>query len=284
MKVLCTLLGVVLLVSVVRADSITTIQLQNRPAEEIIPIVEPMLGPDDAISGQGFVIVLRSSPATLAQVRNIIETFDIPARILQVSVFQGSGRELGRLGISGNVQIERGDASIDVGDANAGDDDTGGSITYSSDSSSVTVDGISTQKRLRDNPVHQVRVAEGNEAYIDTGEQIPYTFGAGWIAPGRIAGGVEYLDVVTGFWVLPRIQGKNVSFEVSPFRNSRTKASGGNVEVQSASTTITGRLGDWLLVGGTTEQIRQDQRATGSYETVQGRSDRSVWIRADLVQ
>ena len=85
MKLFYTMLGLALLLaSLVQADSITTIQLQNRPAEEVIPIVKPMLGADDAISGQGCKIFLRSSPETLARVRDMVEVLDTPAKILQV--------------------------------------------------------------------------------------------------------------------------------------------------------------------------------------------------------
>jgi len=284
MKLLYTLLGLVVLASAARADSVTTIQLLNRPAEEVIPIVEPMLGSNDAISGQGFNIFLRSSPATLARIRSIIEVLDIPARVLQISVFQGSNRDLGTLGISGNIRIEGGDASIDVGSKESDKVDAGGNITFSTDNSSGSISGISTQSRLNDSPVHQVRVTEGNEAYMETGEQIPYFFGGSRIGRRGGVGGVEFKDVMTGFYVLPRIHGDNVTLQVSPFRNAQTNASGINIETQSANTTITGRIGQWLLLGGATEQVERVQRGTGSYAATRSGSSTGIWIKADLVE
>jgi hypothetical protein len=220
MKRLSLLLGLVLLVSAVQADSISTIQLQHRPAEDVISIVEPMLGADDAISGQGFKIFLRSSPQTLARVREMVEDLDIPAKILQVSVFQGSARDLGEPGISADVQIERGDAGVDVGNGRDNNVEAGGSVTYSTSDGSVSLNGISTQKSLRDNPIHQVRVVEGTEAYIETGERIPYFYGA-WKGRRGYGGSIDYKDAMTGFYVLPRIRGDNVILEVSPFKRHR---------------------------------------------------------------
>ncbi len=277
-------LAAVLLASAVQADSIATIQLQNRPAEEVIPIVEPMLGAGDAITGQGFKIFLRSSPETLVRVRNMIDVLDTPARMLQVSVFQGSERDLGELGISANISIESGDASVDIGNGGDNEDRTGGSITYGTTGESASISGISTQKSLRDNPIHQVRVTEGSEAYIETGEQIPYFYGAGWTGRRGFAGAIEYKDAITGFYVLPRIRGDNVMLEVSPFRNTRSKTGGDNIETQSANTTITGRVGEWLLIGGVTEQLERSQSTTGTTVATQSREDTSIWIRADLVQ
>jgi type II secretory pathway component HofQ len=284
MKRLFRLLGLMLLVSTVQADSISTIQLQHRPAEEVIPIVKPMLGADDAISGQGFKIFLRSSPETLARVRDMVDVLDTPAKILQVSVFQGSDQDLGELGISADVQIESGDASVDIGNERDNNDDSGGSITYSTTDGSVRINGISTQESLRDNPIHHVRVTEGTEAYIETGERIPYFYGAAWKGRRGFAGSIEYKDAITGFYVLPRIRGDNVILEVSPFKSSQSNTGGDNIDTQSASTTITGRVGEWLLIGGVTEQLERAQSTTGTTFATQSRADTGIWIKADLVQ
>lgn len=284
MKMLCTWFSLLILASSVHADSMTTIQLQNRPAEEVIPIVEPLLGSNDVITGQGYSIFLRSSPQTLARVRSIIDALDIPARVLQVSVFQGSNRDVSTLGISGNLQIERGDAAVGIGSQGGDADDAGGNITFSTDDASGSVSGISTQSRLSGGPVHQVRVTEGSEAYIETGQQIPYFFGGSRVRHRGGVGGVEFKNVTTGFYVLPRIHGENVTLQVSPFSNSRTNASGRNIETQSANTTITGRIGEWLLIGGATEQIRRVDRSTGSRAATESDTSSSIWIRADLVE
>ncbi len=284
MKLHYKLLGLVLLVSAVEADTITTIQLLNRPAEEVIPIVQPMLGVDDAISGKGFKIFLRSSPETLAQVKDMIEVLDIAAKILQISVFQGNTRGLGALGIGGNIQIESGDASIDIGTKRNKNGDGGGSITYSTNNGSGNINSTSTRMRLEDNAIHHIRVTEGTEAYIETGEQIPYFSGTNWIVPEAVVGGIKYKDVTTGFYVLPRIQGDNVTLQVSPFKNSQLNARGGNIETQYANTTITGRVGEWLLIGGVTEQINRSQSGSVNYSSTQSRNNESIWIKADLVQ
>ena len=284
MKRLFKLLGLVLLVSAVHADSMSTIQLQNRPAEEVIPIIKPMLGANDVITGEGFKIFLRSSPETLERVRQMIDVLDIRAKVMLVSVFQGSERDLGELGISATIQIETGNASVDIGNGRDNNNDAGGNITYGTANGSASISGISTQESLRDHPIHQVRVTEGTEAYIETGDQIPYFFGATSIGPRGNAGSVVYKDVMTGFYVLPRIRGDNVILEVSPFKSSQSTTGGDNINTLSAGTTITGRVGEWLLIGGVTEQLEQAQSTTGTTFATQSRAGTGIWIKADLVQ
>lgn len=278
---LCLLLGLALLAAVAQASSLTTVKLQNRPAEEVIPVIEPMLGAGEAVSGRGFTLFLRASPATLAQVREMIGVLDVAAKSLQISVLQGSARDLEKLGIDGGVRIERGDASVGVGSRRADGGAAGGSITYGTRGGSASLSGTSTRLRLADSPLHQVRVTEGSAAYIETGARIPIFSGSHWIAPDAVAGGIEYEDVVTGFYVLPRVHGDSVTLEVSPFRNALR---GGDIARQSASSTLSGRIGEWLFVGGVSEQRRRSQSGIGSYNSTQSRNSDGIWIRADLLR
>ena len=125
MKLISLLIGLTLLASTVQADSITTLQLRNRPAGEVIPIVKPLLGAGESISGQGFKIFLRASPATLAEVRAVIDALDVAARTLQISVFQGDARGLEALEIGARIQVESGDASVTIGASKDKTDDRG---------------------------------------------------------------------------------------------------------------------------------------------------------------
>lgn len=261
-----------LLVSAVQAASITTIQLQNRPAEEVIPIIEPMLGPGEVITGQGFKLFLRASPETLEQVEEIVAALDTAPNMLQISVFQGSKRKLKKLNVSGSLQIEGDNASVGVG-SQAGDG--AGNINYNSGDTSASASGTSTQLRQQDSPVHRLRVAEGTEGFIQTGEQRPYSVGDD---------GTVFKNVTTGFYVKPRIHGDSVTLQVRPFKNSVANSSSGSIETQSANTTITGRIGEWLKIGGVTEHSSSTQSGTLSYSSSKSSRKDRIWIRADLVQ
>jgi type II secretory pathway component GspD/PulD (secretin) len=274
---LCGLLALsLLLLSSVQAASITTIQLQNRPAEEIIPIVKPLLGPGEVITASGFKLFLRASPASVEQVRDIIDALDIAAKMLQISVFQGSERDLKTVAISGDLRIESGDASVGAGVGIGSSGKHGaGNIAYDSGNVSGDINANNSQTSQISNPVHQLRVTEGTEGFIQTGNQIAYS---------SYNNGTEYKDVTTGFYVLQRIRGSGVMLKVRPFKNSQSNTRAGSIETQSANTTISGRLGEWLPLGGVTEQFKRSQSSIGSSSSVEGSNKSSIWIRADLIQ
>jgi len=274
---LCGLLAFsLLLLSAAQAASITTIQLQNRPAEEIIPIVQPLLGPGEMITASGFKLFLRASPASVEQVRDIVDALDIAAKMLQISVFQGTERDLKTVAISGNLQIEGGDANVDVGGGvGSGGKQAAGNITYNSGNVSGDINASNSRSSQASNPLHQLRVTEGTEGFIQTGNQVAYS---------SYNNGTEFKDVTTGFYVLPRIRGSGVTLKVRPFKNSQSNTRAGNIETQSANTTISGRLGEWLPLGGVSEQFKRSQSGIGSSSSSEGSNKSSIWIRADLIQ
>jgi len=227
------------------AASITTLQLHHRPAAEIVPVIEPLLEPGDKITSQGFKIFLRASPRTVAEVRELIASIDVAAKTLMISVFQGRQSDLEKQHLSGSIQIENGRVSGSLG---AGE-------TRRSESSA---------------PLHRLRVTEGTEGFIATGN----SFSLYGSAP---------VDAASGFYVLPRLHDDRVTLQISPFRN-RAQAAGGNIETLQAATTVSGRLGEWLPLGGVSERSERTQGdGVSQRSTRQSRQD-SIWIRADLVR
>lgn len=126
------------------AAPIEILQLRNRPAIEIIPIVEPLLAPGETISGRGFKLFLRASPQTLDEVQAVIDSLDTAARVLTVSVFQGHRSELRNLELNGSVRISNQGVSAGI---SAGE----------------------SSNRSQGGPVHRLRVNEGARGYIATG-------------------------------------------------------------------------------------------------------------------
>jgi type II secretory pathway component GspD/PulD (secretin) len=286
MKMLIALLGCIgFFAGSALSDAIHNLQLKHRPAEEVMPVLKPMLGPDDSLSGQGFQLFIRTTDSNFEQIRRMVSQLDTPAKLLLISVFQGDDRELRALGVSGHFEYQSGDTGVALGSTDKSSA-RGADVHYSTRNATAGARTFSTRGRLSDSPIHQLRVTEGSEGYIETGESIPYFSGGYWAGKrhGVVEGGVDYKDINTGFYVLPRVHGEQVTMDVSPYKQSQSRQRGGDIETQSASTRITGRLGQWITIGGVTEQTRSSSSGIGSYGSTQSRGNASIWIRADLVQ
>ena len=81
------------------------VTLRHRPAEQVLAGLQPFVEPGGAVSSLGDKILLRVSPANLAELRTAIAALDTPLRQLVVSVRQSgaSHGQGGAVGVSGRA-------------------------------------------------------------------------------------------------------------------------------------------------------------------------------------
>jgi hypothetical protein len=90
--------------------------------------------------------------------------------------------------------------------------------------------------------------------------------------------GTVYYDAVTGFHVRPTLAGDVVTLDLAPEQSTVTVR---GVERAQVSTTVQGRLGEWIAVGGA--DVREDRSTSGILSSGQGveRNRRGVWLKVD---
>src|SRR5678816_1378164 len=67
-------------------NSLEIISLRHRTAEQVMPVLKPLVEPGGTLSGQGTQLFVRTSPSNLADLRRALESIDRPAKRLQISV------------------------------------------------------------------------------------------------------------------------------------------------------------------------------------------------------
>src|SRR5690348_3741880 len=67
-------------------NALEIIGLRYRTAEQVIPVLKPLVEPGGTLSGQGTQLFVRTSPANLAELQRALESIDRPAKRLQISV------------------------------------------------------------------------------------------------------------------------------------------------------------------------------------------------------
>src|SRR3990172_3040581 len=80
-------------------QSLEVIPLRHRTAEQVLPALRPLLEPGGTLTGQYNQIIVRASPANLAQLKQALEAIDRPPRRLQISVRFDDARESASQGI-----------------------------------------------------------------------------------------------------------------------------------------------------------------------------------------
>jgi type II secretory pathway component GspD/PulD (secretin) len=251
---------VVLLVTFVTtalAQGLEVISLHHRSAEQLLPQLQPLLEPGATLTGSGDKLFLRASSRNQAEIRKVLEVLDRPLRRLMITVRQGGSAEGQRAGISGSVVLTPGDSSVR---ARAGE----------------------RHYATRDSISQQVQTVEGGRAYINVGREIALPFREVVLTPAGavVSRGMTWYDVGTGFEAEPRLAGDNVTIDISP-RHDTLGPVPGSANVRRLSTTVSGRLGEWISLGGTRRESAGDSGGTVHYGTRSGREQGEIWLKVE---
>jgi len=241
------------------------IELRHRTADEVVRIVTPLLGPDDAISGKGYVVILTGAPDNIARIESIIRNLDRPSRQLLIIVVQGeNAREaMASVDVSGNVSIGD-DTRIEFG-RNPQPENT------------VSVTGRSDRSAQRSMDVQKVRAREGLAAFIYIGQSIPVSTQAG---DPRVHGSrIVFRDVKTGFRVVPRLSGDHFVLDIASQQESTPSARQGAVAAQRIQTQVQGRLNQWLDIGGILGIRRKSDTGFIYSDGRQKKSNSSIFLK-----
>ena len=252
-------------------QTLEIVPLRNRPAEQVIPILRPLLEEGGAISGQGFQLILRASPRNLRDLKSALASIDARQRQLQISVrFSDSG--------------ERSSVTFDARGSTGSADATAGSSRFASSRSSVEVRASEYRSNLGERIDQRIQVLEGARAFISTGQTRPVhqsTISTGPMGT-VISDNTALQELSTGFAVVPRLSGDRVLLEIQPHRDRPGSAGPASVETGQVTTTVSARLGEWVELGGSAENVARHERWVVS--TSSGAGERRVWLKVEELQ
>ena len=263
---------------------IETIPMQHRLVSDVIPIIKPLVSENGNVTGMNDKLIIKTTPSNLQLIKQVLKQIDYAPRRLVISVRQDIDgnfriREGGLSGkyLSDNVDITVPDRSRDGIIVQGKDSEEGNVIRYR------TAD---TQSRIEDRNSYRVQTLEGNPSYINIGQSVPIANTTTYVTPGGVVvqDGVEYHDLSSGFYVLPRLQGDNVTLAVSPYMQRITPNQGGSFDIQNLETVASGRLGEWIEVDGAAEHFNDDARENTISTKSRGQELRTILIKVEEVK
>lgn len=254
-------LSLLLLQCAAQADDnvIGMIALRNRPAAEIQPLLAPMLEANEAVSGDGFNLIVKASPQRLETIRSLIGQLDTRLHSLFISVIQNSYQSADQLNAEAAIQLSHPPIRMRGMNADTRDID---------------------QQRT----TQQLRTMEGQAAHIQTGNVRPIqNIGVYGNAYGysSITSNTYMQEASTGFAVVPRLIGHDeVVVDIEPWSDRFTN--NGAVETRDLRTSIRARLGEWLEIGGVMEQRQTDRQGFNGLNYSTRNSNQGTLIKIDL--
>lgn len=256
------------------AQALEIVELRHRLADDVIPVIQPLVEPGGALTGSDNKLFLRASPANIAEIRRVVAAIDQAPRQLLITVGQGTVRGSEATNVRGGVTIGNDDSQVGVNRPPGVP--SGAEVQASSASRQVAIRNVSS-----------VQTLEGSETLIAVGNSVPITTRS--VSPGWAGTVVQestiYREVATGFYATPRITGDRVVLEISPrqqrYRVGSPAKGGGVIETSGATTTISGRLGEWIELGA----VRDSSASSTGGLLVWGRhtdnSEYSAWVKVE---
>ncbi|MGH8595436.1 MAG: secretin N-terminal domain-containing protein [Gammaproteobacteria bacterium] len=247
------------------------IELRHRLVRDMIPTLQPLLAEGGTLTGTSNQLIVRTTRENLAEIRDVVTNLDTRVRQLKITVTQdlNAVANLSRDALSGHLKTD------DFGAAIGADDPHGG----------VRYDGTRTRSEGDESQLHTVVGMEGAPAYIATGHEFPYPYYRETHTPygAQVSTGIAYQQLSSGLYVTPHLQGDRVVLDIAP-QLERTDAYGsGTIESHGAATTVGGRLGEWIEIGGT-------HTASGGIDTEllartrrQGDNSYTVWVKVEAL-
>jgi type II secretory pathway component GspD/PulD (secretin) len=264
------------------------IPLRYRAAQEVIPIIQPLLPREGSVSGLQSQLIVRTTPANLEEIKRILASIDTAPRQLQITVRQDADIDRGRSAaeVSGSIGGEHGRVTVPP----VSRDPRGGNVVIREGDDRLRARVIEGGSAESERNLQTVRVMEGREAFVRVGQSVPVRAREvrRVVVNGQLVDQVvdstQYRDINTGFYVRPRVSGDRVTLDVSPQRESLSSQVPGGVNVQSVVTTVSGRLGEWMEIGGIGQDSSAEQTVLLGRSSSATRDSRRVLVKVDEVR
>ncbi|HZV97834.1 MAG TPA: secretin N-terminal domain-containing protein [Methylophilaceae bacterium] len=242
------------------------ITLQHRFAHELVPLVQPMVGPGGNASAIDNQLLIRATPERMAEIEQLVAKLDVSRRNVRITVSNDSSQQMqrDRLGVTGRGRV--GDVEVQVPRGAR----EGVNVEIDRRESSITNRGSQF-----------LTVLDGERAFIRVGQSVPFT--QQWVMLTQrylnIQQTTEFRDITTGFAVRPRYIGDQVELEIAP-RIARLN-SAGFVDFEELATVVRLSPGQWFDLGGTMQSKDEVSRAILSNQQNAGTQNSGLMIKVD---
>ncbi len=216
---------------------IKVVPLNNRFASDIQPLISPFLEDSERIIATRSNLIIKATPFRQKEIKKLIDQLDTRLNNLTISVIQSNTETAESLNASANIRINiprNGHAPL-----------------------STRFRGrFANTDELNQSDSHQkIQTLDGKEAFIKTGGIHPVentSIHHSDYGYSTISKNTQLIESSTGFRVLPRITGNQVTLDISPWSDNMTN--NGQLSTQSGHTTIRVDFGQWVEIGGVDEQ------------------------------
>lgn len=220
--------------------------VQHQIAESLLPAIDDILLSGESVNAYNNELVVNASSVSQQKVAQLLQAIDKPLRNILISVRNnntGSSTD-NNTSVSGGIRT--GDVYLGAGGPVYREKRNGGAVIQSN---GVRIQSNHETRQTSTQQEQRLRGIEGSPSWISTGQAIPYRSTDQW---GNST--MEYQNADSGFYVTARIMGDRVQLDISTSDDKLSEdprqRRRGIIDTQRLQTTTSGRVGEWISLGG----------------------------------
>lgn len=248
----------------VAAQQMEIIELRSKTVDEVLPVLLPLVEPGGTLTGMNNQLFLKASPGNRAEIKRALTALDKPQRRLIIRISTDLQAEAAGSGASAAGQVTLG----------------------SSRSADVRASVWDTRSGRNEQAGQMVQTVDGGRAFIRVGRSLAVPMRQVIVGPGGaiINETVVHRDIGSGFYARPRVNGERVTLEISQQAERADHRSPGGVAGQHLATTVSGRLGEWIELGGSGRQASSREDGSFTVGTSNRSENRAIWLKVEEVE
>lgn len=247
------------------------ISLQHRFASDLLPVIEPMVGPDGTINGVDNQLILRASPERMREIEALVTRLDTARINRKITIKTGNTLQ------SEQTRVDAGGA-VKVGKVTVANDRRARPNTARVEAEQNSRDTQQTSQQF-------INVLDGERAFIRIGQIVPFT--QEWITLTRryvhIERFTDWREISVGFAVRPRAvgnpQNNQIELEITPRIASLDGR--GLIDFEELATVVRTTLGTWVDLGGAMQKNDEVSRKILGFSGTNNDKTSALQVRAD---
>lgn len=261
--------------NVYAANSIQYFDLKNRTAEEVIPLVQPLLQENEAISGSGYRLFIKTTPKRKQEIDELLAVIDKAIKNLRISVTNDEYVISDENNINASINARKGDAEVIVG-------------KHKRENSGVTLEIDTRRTEDKSDKTQFVQVQEGKPAYISR-ESLHIIPIYAYVQRPNGNFLIEHNQLTPskqdGFYVIARISDENsANVNIQSTSSNRRTYQGYGQDQTSVDTSLQVPLGQWFEIGGNTDTREENSKGILYRSKKNQQRYNKIFLKIELTQ
>jgi hypothetical protein len=245
------------------AEELEIFELKGKTLEEMIPMIQPFVGPEGSVTGMHNQLIVRTTSERMAEVRRILDQIDRPPRRLLIHLRETYPITASDDGVEFSIDHE----GVKIG---------------RTEESGLRLKQYETQQR--DDSVRTLQTLEGSPTLILSGVSAPFISGENYHPesyPGYRAE-YRYRNIDSGFYATAHLIGDRVRIEITSHREN-LQPDRQSVNKRESHNSVSGKLGEWIPLADLSTRRQQREAGIAMRGSTRINERERLWVKVDLL-